>query len=197
MAQDRGRRRWTRPLTALAGLVLLALALGAGSGDEEVGLAGVTTSFSGRALRVDARLSPGLPPDVTERCASGLPTSTSWEVRLYAYRDVWFDGLKDERRYEATAAYRPVSSDWVVERRLDGKLLETRTAASLSEATAALSAVRELPVFTMGPHLIGKRLVVKVRCTYASGVSLGVVPTSASTSWARSPVFVWDGEPRP
>ena len=37
----------------------------------------------GREVRVLAALSPGLPSDVERRLASGLPTTTSWRVRLY------------------------------------------------------------------------------------------------------------------
>ncbi len=43
----------------------------------------------------------------------------------------------------------------------------------------------------MGDHLLGKRLVVRLRCRYGSGVALGVVPTSDETDWARSGIFEW------
>lgn len=184
--------------TLLLGLAGLLVALTAGpplapAGDG-VRVSGVAIAFAGRELRVDARLDPGLPPDVSERAASGLPTTTVWEIRLCRDREVVWDGVKDERRYEVTASYRPVSSDWVVERRLDGKLLETRTVAALADATAALSSVRELPVFIMGRHLIGQRLYVKVRGTYGSELVLGILPSSRATGWSRSERFTWSGE---
>ncbi len=190
----RTQRRAPRLAPTFLISALLAGALPGFSGAEEPRVSGVALAFVGRELRVEARLSPGLPEEVRQRCGSGLPTTAAWEVRLYGHREVWWDGLKDERVYEVTAAYRPVSSDWVVERRLDGKLLETRTVPTLDEAVAALSAVRELPVFIMGNHLIGKSLQLRVRCTYGDRLVLGVIPGRVATPWERSEIFGWAGE---
>ncbi len=161
---------------------------------DELRIPAVSLLFRGRQLSAEARLAPILSPELSQRLSSGLPTATSWEIRLLAARAFWFDGLKDERRYEVTATYRPVNSDYTLESRLDGKLLETRIVATLAEAADALAHLPPFPVFTMGNHLLGKRLVVKVRCTYASGISLGVIPTSIDTGWTRSADFVWTGE---
>jgi len=152
---------------------------------------GVSTRIAGRDLCVNTRLSPALPEDVLQRLASGLPTTVAWELRLFVFRNLWFDGLKDERRYAVTATYRPVTSDYAVERRLDARLLDTKVVPTRDEAAAALAQVPALPTFTMGDHLIGKKLLVRVRCLYGSGVALGVVPTSAETAWVRSGIFEW------
>jgi hypothetical protein len=152
---------------------------------------GVSTRIAGRDLCVNTRLSPALPEDVLQRLASGLPTTVAWELRLFVFRNLWFDGLKDERRYAVTATYRPVTSDYAVERRLDARLLDTKVVPTRDEAAAALAQVPALPTFTMGDHLIGKKLLVRVRCLYGSGVTLGVVPTSAETAWVRSGIFEW------
>jgi Domain of unknown function (DUF4390) len=154
-------------------------------------ISGVSTWVAGRDLHVETRLSPALPEDVLQRLASGLPTTVTWELRLFAFRDLWFDGLKDERRYAVTATYRPVTSDYAVERRLDARLLDTKVVPTRDEAAAALAKVPGLPLFTMGDHLLGKKLLVRVRCLYGSGVALGVVPTSAETAWVRSGIFEW------
>jgi hypothetical protein len=154
-------------------------------------VSGVSTWVAGRDLHVETRLSPALPEDVLQRLASGLPTTVTWELRLFAFRDLWFDGLKDERRYAVTATYRPVTSDYAVERRLDARLLDTKVVPTRDEAAAALAKVPGLPLFTMGDHLLGKKLLVRVRCLYGSGVALGVVPTSAETAWVRSGIFEW------
>ena len=152
---------------------------------------GVSTWVAGFDLHVEAHLSPGLPENTLQRLASGLPTTVVWEMRLFLFRNLWFDGLKDERRYAVTATYRPVTSDYAVERRLDARLLDTRVVPTRDEAAAALAQVPGLPSFTMGDHLLGKKLLVRVRCLYGSGVALGVVPTSAETAWVRSGIFEW------
>ena len=182
----------TRPLRP-AGLLLgclLALA-GSASAQTPPSVPGVSTWLLGRDLHVDAKLSPGLPEDARQRLASGLPTTVSWNIRLFSFHNLWWDALKDERRYAVTATYRPDTSDYLVERRLDARLLGTEILASRDDAAAVLAKVPGLPIFTMGDHLLGKRLVVRVRCRYGDGVALGVMPTSSETDWARSGIFEW------
>jgi len=174
-----------------AGLLAAANAAFGLVADDGPIIPGVATWVVGRDLHVETQLAPSLPEDVLQRLASGLPTTLTWELRLFVSRNLWFDGQKDERRYAVTATYRPVTSDYTVERRLDARLLDTRVVPTRDEAAAALARVPGLPVFMMGDHLLGKRLLVRVRCLYGSGVALGVVPTSAETAWTRSGIFEW------
>ncbi len=181
---------------ALLALALLAAGLASrGARAQQPGpwLPSALTSFQGRDLKVESRLTPGLPAEVEKRLSSGLPTTAVWTVRLYVHRDLWWDGLKDERRYEVTAQFRPVAGDYTLERRLDGKLLETRVVPTREEAASALSRLPGIPCFTMGAHLVGKPLVVRVRCAYGSDVALGLLPTSTETDWVRSAIFEWTG----
>ena len=171
--------------------LLAALFAGGAARADDPRVAGVETSFSGRELRVSARLEPELPLELAQRLASGLPATVVWRIGLFAHRPVWWDGKKGERSYEVTATYRPDSDDVSIERRLDGKLLETAVVRTRAEAARALARFAGLPCFTMGRHLDGKRLVVKVACRYGTSVSLGVVPSDSETGWRRSPVFVW------
>jgi hypothetical protein len=157
----------------------------------------VSTWIAGREVHVQAVLAPGLPHDVSRRLESGLPTSTLWRIRLFVFRNLWFNSLKDERRYEVTATYRPVTGDYVVERRLDDRLLQTRIVPTQAEAAQALLQVPGLASFALGPHLNGRSLVVKVSCAYANGLALGVVPTTVETDWVRSGIFEWNGSPSP
>jgi hypothetical protein len=179
-------------LVLLAAL-LVRLPSAADEPGEATRLPGVSTWITGRDLHVSAKLSPGLPRDVAERLESGLPTTVLWRVRLFAFRNLWWDGLKDERRYEVTATFRPVSGDYLVEKRLDGRLLGSAVVPGRADALQSLSEVPGLTMFLMGPHLEGKRLVVRVKCAYARGVSFGVVPTTVETDWVRSGIF--DGPP--
>ena len=177
-------------------LLLVALFAGANTArglvaDDGPVIPGVSTWVAGLDLHVDAHLSPALPENTLQRLASGLPTTVVWEMRLFLFRNLWFDGLKDERRYAVTATYRPVTSDYAVERRLDARLLDTRVVPTRDEAAVALATLPGLPSFMMGDHLLGKKLLVRVRCLYGSGVALGVVPTSAETAWVRSGIFEW------
>jgi hypothetical protein len=175
----------------LAAALAFGVPLAAQEAPPDARIASVATRFSGRELHVDAVLSEPIPAELANRLASGLPTTTSWRLRLVLFRSFWFNSFKDERLYEVTATYRPVTADYSVERRLDEKLLETRVVPTRDEAAAALSRVPSLPAFIMGSHLFGKSLAVKVRCSYGHGFALGIVPTTVGTAWARSPVFEW------
>lgn len=176
---------------ALAALLRSAVPAAAGETDGATSLPGVSTWITGRELHVAAKLSPGLPRDVLERLSSGLPTTVLWRVRLFAFRNLWWDGLKEEHRYEVTATFRPVQGDFLVERRLDDRLLGSQVVPTRAEALKLLSEVPGLPLFLMGSHLEGKRLVVRVKCAYARGMALGVVPTTVETDWVRSGIFDW------
>ena len=181
-----------RPLVVAAALIALAAALPApGADPDRLRIPQVETALQGRDVAVTAGLSRPLPEDVRKRLASGLPTTVTWQVRLFVSRRKWWDDPLDERRYAVTATYRPVGGDFAVERRLDGRLLETVVLPSLAEAEAALSALAGLPCFRMGPALAGPTLAGRVRCVYGSRLALGFLPTAVGTSWRKSPVFRW------
>lgn len=158
----------------------------------------VLISWKGADLHVETWLAPGLPKDVEQRLSSGLPTTVTWRVRLFEFHNFWFwDSLKDERRYEVTATFRPVSADWLVERRLDDRLLAADLVPTREDAARLLTRVPKVPFFTIGARLAGKPLLVRVRCLYSRSVSMGVVPTTFETDWKRSTIFAWNGGPRP
>lgn len=171
-----------------AGVLALAAPLGA---EEPLRIPQVEVKLSGREVRVETHLAPGLPADVLKRLASGLPTTVAWEVRLMILRDKWWDGLRDERTYAITATFRPESGDYAVERRLDGRLLETVVLPSRDEAAAALGRLPGVPCFTLGPSVADRRLVVRVRAVYGVGMALGFVPVRTMTDWRRSPELRW------
>ena len=187
---------------AVRRLLLLGLlfsgALGAQENAELPRIPDVLVAWKGRDLHVETWLAPGLPKDVEQRLSSGLPTTVTWRLRLFVFHNLWlWDSLKDERSYEVTATYRPVPADWLVERRLDDKLLAADLVPTREEAAQALTRVPKLPIFTMGRHLLDRSLVVRVRCLYSRSVALGVVPTTVETDWRRSTIFEWTGGPLP
>jgi hypothetical protein len=196
----------TRIQTLPGGLAFTVLAAALGfvgaargqEGPDRPHIPDVLVSFKGPDLQVETWLAPGLPKDVEQRLSSGLPTTVTWRVRLFEFHNFWlWDSLKDERRYEVTATFRPVSGDWLVERRLDDRLLAADLVPTREEAARLLTRVPKVPFFTMGPQITGKPLVVRVRCLYSRSVSLGVVPTTFETDWRRSTIFAWNGGTRP
>lgn len=181
------------PLRALplAAALTAVLAAAASAEEDRLRIPQVTTALAGREVRVEARLSRELPEEVVQRLGSGLPTTATWEVVLFVSRRNWFDAVLDERRYEVTATWRPLGGDYTVERRLDGRLLETSVVPTREEALRALGTLPGLPCFTMRAGLAGRPLVARVRCLYGNDLALGVFPTRVGTSWRTSPRFTW------
>jgi len=179
-------------LPALLSGALFALAAGRGAlAQTAPTIPGVSSWVTDRELRVEATLSPGLPEEVRQRLGSGLATTVSWQIRLFLFRNLWWDALKDARRSGAPPPPRPAPPHPPGARRPPPRLLDTRILPTKEEAAAALTRLGGLPVFTMGDHLLGKKLVVRLRCRYGDGFALGVVPTSDVTDWTRSGVFEW------
>jgi hypothetical protein len=186
---------WLAPAWLAAALVF-GPAARAQNDPERPQIPNVLISWTGRDLHVETWLAPGLPRDVEQRLSSGLPTTVTWRVRLFEFHNFWFwDTLKDERRYEVTATFRPVSADWLVERRLDDRLLAADLVPTREEAVRLLTRIPKVPFFTMSAPLAGKPLLVRVRCLYSRSVSMGVVPTTFETDWKRSTIFAWNGGP--
>lgn len=195
-ACPKGRARgaaFLTPIVLVAAFFLLRPLVVRGTAPPEI--AAVSTWFQGRELRVFARLSSSFPVELEKRLASGLPTTVVWQIGLFRFREMFWDNKRDERRYAVTATYRPLTGDFVLERRLDDRLLETRVVPARPEAVRALTEVPSLPAFLLGEHLAGKQLLVKVRCAFEAGVALGVVPKTIETDWMPSSVFTWEQRP--
>jgi hypothetical protein len=155
----------------------------------------VRVALQERQLHVDAGLVDAEPEETLRRLRAGVETSYVWTIGLYVRRPIWWDGLKDERRYQVSVSYRPETHDYRVERRLDGRLLGTQSMRAAEAAAQALTTLSALPCFVMGDHLFGKPLVVKVGCTTDVSVTLGVVPRTRTAAQGLSSVFFWNGPP--
>jgi hypothetical protein len=108
----------------------------------------VLVVWKGRDLHVETWLAPGLPKEVEQRLSSGLPTTVTWRLRLFVFHNLWlWDSLKDERRYEVTATYRPF--------RLTGcgapagRQASPPTSSPRARGRAGSTRVPKLPIFTM------------------------------------------------
>ena len=141
-------------------------------------------------MLVDFQLEDGFDDDLVERVASGLPTSLVYEFELLRDRKRWFDRPLQTRRASRWSPCSTRSSqEYLVNYKLDGKLVESRMARDLGELRPAMTRFEGLPVFTLEPLPRRWRLLVKVRALLGSRTLFSIIPTRETTDWRESGKF--------
>jgi hypothetical protein len=169
-------------------LLLLALAVpGAAVADGRV--RGLDVHLDGRRVLVDFRLEDGFDHDLVERVRSGLPTSFTYELELLRDRKRWFDRPLDTGEIQVVATFDAVAQEYLVNYKLNGKLIESRMVRSLEELRRAMTRFEGLPAFTLEPLPRRWRLLVKVRALLGTRTAFSLVPVRDTTDWKESDKF--------
>jgi len=140
----------------------------------------------GQQVLVSFDLDGAFDRDLTERLESGLATPLLYELRLVRERRRWLDKEVAASQLEVVALYNAVTREYAVHYRLDGRLVESRTARSLSELEGAMTRVRRFAVFSLRGLAGGTRLLVRARADLGARTVLGLFPSRVTTDWADS-----------
>jgi hypothetical protein len=99
--------------------------------------------------------------------------------------------------------YNAVTREYLVNYKLDGRLIESRVVTDLEELERAMTLIHALPVFELAHGGSGRgglqeelpppRIQLTVRAQLGSKPFLFLFPNQIDTGWARS----WLGEPIP
>lgn len=187
-----------KPLPSLAVLVTLALVLAVdvavpGADGQEAGgeprLAAVTVVVDGNLARVGFRLENAVTPDFVERLESGLPTGFVYRLQLLKDRKRWFDRAVDESTLQVFAMYDAATRGYLVNYKLDGKLIESRLVRALPDLERAMTEIEALPAFELQGLPRSWRLLVRVQADVGARTLLGVLPSRAVTDWRESEKF--------
>ncbi len=143
-------------------------------------------STQGDQLLASFHLAGSFDPRMTERIASGLPTTLVYEVELMSDRKRWFDRGLADTTLTVVGIYDAVRREYLVNFKLGGRLLETRVVHDLAELEAAMTRIADLPVFTMPAVEEGKRILVRVRAELGMSHLLGFIPSRLTTDWVES-----------
>jgi hypothetical protein len=169
-------------------LVLLALvAPAAVRADPRI--RGLQVAVDGRRVLLDVRLEDGFDRQVEERVRSGLPTSFTFEFELLRDRKRWLDRPLERSELQVIAMFDAVASEYLVNYKLDGKLVESRMVRTLDELRSAMTRFEGLPAFTLEPLPRRWRLLVKARALLGSRTLFYLVPTRVTTDWQESRKF--------
>jgi hypothetical protein len=128
-----------------------------------------------------------------ERVQSGLPTELAFTLRLEHPRVWWFDKVFERTTLQVVAMYNAVTREYLVNYKLDGRLIESRIVTDLDELERAMTMIRSLPAFEIQEELPPPRIQVTVRAQLGSKPFLLLFPNQVDTGWARS----WLGESLP
>jgi hypothetical protein len=85
--------------------------------------------------------------------------------------------------------YDAVSREYLVNRKLDGKLVESRTVSDVADLERELTRVDALPAFHLDGLPRSWRLLVRVRAELGSRTILSIIPATVQTDWSESRKF--------
>jgi hypothetical protein len=171
-------------------LLLLAVAANA---EQEPRIEDLHVTRQNGRILVSFQLKDALDEDMLERVQSGLPTELDFTLRLEHPRVWWFDRVFERTTLQVVAMYNAVTREYLVNYKLDGRLIESRVVTDQDELERAMTLIHSLPAFELKEELPPPRLQLTVRAQLGSKPFLFLFPNQIDTGWARS----WLGEPVP
>lgn len=151
------------------------------------------TRQNGRVL-VSFELKDALGSEMLDRVQSGLPTELGFTLRLERPRVWWLDKVVDRSTLQVVAMYNAVTREYLVNYKLDGRLIESRVVTDLPSLERAMTLIHSLPAFELPPaETPAPRLQLTVRADLGSKPFLFLFPNRIDTGWAR----FWLSDPFP
>ncbi len=123
-----------------------------------------------------------------ERLASGLPTELIYDFRLARDRQ-WFDKGLARRRLTLIAMFDAVRHEYLLNFKLDGRLVDSRVIQDLAALQRAMTHIDRFAAFPLGEQDNSVRLLVRARAELGSRNILSLIPTKIRTDWFDSRKF--------
>jgi Domain of unknown function (DUF4390) len=178
-----------------AKLALLVLFLLASQARAEAKISEIKISLDGDRVLTSFILLDAFDRRLSERVDSGLPTSILYRFELARDRKRWWDQKLKTTTLEVVAMYDAVTRDYTVNYKLDDKLIESRTVHDRKALEEAMTAINQLPVFSLAGLSPEARLLVKVEAEMGSRTILSFIPVTINTDWKESSKFRVPREP--
>jgi hypothetical protein len=113
----------------------------------------------------------------------------AYEIELAKDRKRWFDRPLGHSELQVIAMFDAVTREYLVNYKLDGKLVESRMVHNLDELRQAMTRFDDIPAFTLEPQPARFRMLVKVRALLGSHALFAFIPTRITTDWKESNKF--------
>lgn len=172
--------------TALPALLLAGLLAGSAAPAAEPAVRDLSIALDGVQVLASFRLADGMSAELRERIESGLPTGFVFELELLRDRQRWWDESLGSTRIEVVAMFNAVTREYLVNTKLEGKLIDSRTLREADELERVMTRFAALPVFVLRGASRRERYLVRVRAELGTGNLLGFVPVMRSTDWVES-----------
>ncbi len=169
--------------------VLLTALLAAAGGDPKPRIADLRVTLQGNRLEVGFELVDGFGEDLVERIRTGLPSGYDFQFRLVRDYKRWFDNDIEGCDFQVVAMYNAVTREYLLNYKLDGKLIQSRVVRDLEELRRAMTRFDAIPIFTLGDIGGKRRLLVKARAKLGSRTIFYFIPTTVTTDWVESRKF--------
>jgi hypothetical protein len=174
-------------------MALLLFTAGAAVAAAEPRIEDLHVSRQNGRILVSFQLLDGIDDEMRERVQSGLPTELAFTLRLERPRGWWFDRVFDRAMLQVVAMYNAVTREYLVNYKLDGRLIESRVVTDLAALEQAMTLIHSLPAFEVQEELPPPRIQLTVRAQLGTKPFLLLFPNRIDTQWARS----WLAEPIP
>lgn len=166
--------------------LLLAGLLAAPAAADEPAVRELSIALDGVQVLASFRLAGGLTPELRERIESGLPTGFLFELELLRDRQRWWDESLESTRIEVVAMFNAVTREYLVNTKLEGRLIESRTLRDPDELERVMTRFQAMPVFVLRSPSRRERFLVRARAELGTGNLLGFVPVMRATPWVES-----------
>ncbi|HVR30529.1 MAG TPA: DUF4390 domain-containing protein [Thermoanaerobaculia bacterium] len=166
-------------------LILLLFLQIVPAGAQEPRIEGLHVTRQNGRILVSFELRDALDAEMLERVQSGLPTEVTFTLRLERPRVWWFDKVFDRTTLQVVAMYNAVTREYLVNYKLDGRLIESRMVTDLPALERALTLYHSLPAFELAEEIPPPRLQLTVRAALGSKPFLFLFPNRVDTGWAR------------
>ena len=175
------------PALLVAGLVTAVPGFAPeGAAAAEPAVRELSIAANGPQILASFRLADAFTAELRERIESGLPTGFVFEIDLLRDRQRWWDESLDSTRIEVVAMFNAVTGEHLVNTKLDGKLIDSRTVRDPAELEEVMTRFAAVPVFVVRGASRRERYLLRVRAELGTGNALGFVPVMRSTPWAES-----------
>ena len=174
--------RWGR--YGMAALAVLAAAAGAYGAE----LARPEVRVDGNLARVDLALDGAFTEEFVAQLESGLPSGFVYDLELDRDRQ-WFDKTLATSKLQVVAMYDAATRGYLVNYKLDGKLVESRMVREVADVERAMTRIDGLPAFHLDAYPRSWRLLVRARAAVGSRTVLYFFPARAITDWRESGKF--------
>ncbi|MBZ0112687.1 MAG: DUF4390 domain-containing protein [Thermoanaerobaculia bacterium] len=181
-------RRTLQPVL-LAVLLLVPVAAAPRDATEPGSLSVPRVNVIDNTAQVSVTFEGAFSPELVERIESGLPTGFTYDFELMRDRKHWWDAHLETSTLEVAAMYNAVSREYLVNFKLDGKLIESRLSRSLAELESSMTRVERLPLFALDDVPPHTRLLVRARVRLGSRTLFSLIPTRVETDWQESSKF--------